>query len=55
MIAILVGVIVTLMCVIRQVEPLAIVYRVGFAVSCVAMVGKVAAISMRQVATNSLK
>ena len=55
MIAILVGAVVTLMCVARQVEPLTIVYRVSFAVGCVAMVGKAATLSMRQVAASNTK
>ncbi|MCA9215889.1 MAG: hypothetical protein KDB27_22640 [Planctomycetales bacterium] len=54
-IAILVGAVVTLLCVMQQVQPLTIVIRVCIAVTCAAIVGKLATLSIRQLDEVSTK
>lgn len=54
-VAILVGVLVTLICVIRQVTPPTVLFRVVFAVCSVAAISKIAASSIRLLLANSAR
>lgn len=53
--AMLVGVCVTLICVARQVSPPTVLFRVLFAVASVAVISKMAAASLRMLATSGVR